>query len=149
MANQGVGQLRHDPVIGSVVKWMEDQGIVQGDHISPSLLTLKTCFSKPCQCSGFDSRLDIRFTLESTGWSRCETAWDASVQERRFNAAGTLEYFKLLKHHTLHLEEYEKLFGFKHSQSKGYYEAFLSMFTHKLEDLRRNVGFIAQSVWSN
>ena len=133
VANHGVGKLRSDPLVSHVVKWMEEQGIVEGDHISPSLITLKTCFSKPRPCCDCDSRLGIRHALQASGWRECDTAWDASVEGRRFNPGAPLEYFVLLKHHLPCTEAYEAAYGLKHSQAKGYYEALLSFFSNKPE----------------
>ena len=135
VSNHGVGRLKSNPLLGSVVKWMEDQGIVQGGHLAPQLLTLKTSFSNPRPCLDCDSRFAIRNHLEISGWCRCETVRDAGVRDRCFNPAGTLEYFMLLKHHLASLEEYEDQFesGFRHSQAKGYYESFLAFFTCKAE----------------
>lgn len=132
-----VGSLKSNPLVVHVVKWMEEQGIVQGGQLAPQLLTLKTYVSNPQPCSDCDSRFGIRNRLENDGWSRCETVRDAGVRDRCFNPAGTLEYFMLLKYHVETLEEYEDQFGFKHSQAKGYYESFLAFFKCRAEDPQR------------
>ena len=137
----GLDEFKSNVFTAPVVAWMEETGIIEKGRLAPSLVTLKTRLARPVRCCG-ESRIGIRHFLEQTGWSRTETGREASLTDKSFNHTGPVEYYQLLKHHLERLCQYEEMFDFRHSQSKGYYDCFLAFFSHRSADPRLDIASI-------
>ena len=129
-----------NPFYTPIMNWMEEQGIIKDENLSPNLVTLKTVLAKPtcCNVSSMDSRISIRLYLHSLGWAPIvESAREADVVGKVFNPNGPLPYFLLLKRHLPDLIAYQEQgngYDVKHTQSKGYYDALLALFQHGVQD---------------
>ena len=110
------------------VAWMTRLGILSNDHITEMFITLKTVIANPGLVPSCPSRISIRKGLSECGW-QSGSGRDASLEWKKFNNEGCLEYFLLIQNHIDPLTAYDKEYGFRHSQSKAYYDALRTCFS--------------------
>lgn len=116
---------------GKAISWMQSVGMLSEGYVSSQFTTLKTMFKQPVLHSSCDSRFSIRRILIDQGWTAVDNATEASLESARFNSTAPLEYFLLIRHHHEQLVGYDGKYGFRHSQSKGYYDTLLVCFREK------------------
>ena len=116
----------------AAIAWMERMGtLAQNGLIAQQFVTLHTVLRQPTLQTNCESRFFLRKHLQDCGWSAVEGANAASIEERAFNNGAPLEYFLLLQKYLDALGAYDDKYGFRHSQSKAYYEVLLACFAAK------------------
>lgn len=105
--------------------------IAESGFVTQQFVTLHTVLRHPTLQTNCASRFFLRKYLQDCGWSSVEGATRASIEERSFNHGAPLEYFLLLQKHLGELIAYDNMYGFRHSQSKAYYEVLLACFAAK------------------
>lgn len=115
------------------VEWLTRLGVVQQGLVADMFVTVKTTLESPVLFESCDSRFSIRRDLNKSGWEGL-SGREASLESKRYNSEGPLDYFLLLKHHMQALQSYNAEFGLRHSQPKAYYEALLCCFSRSAKD---------------